>query len=175
MAIVQLDKVLSGVSGNLESVIAYSDATKQLENYPNGVFVEIGQYVEKADAKAKITRVGEVRQGILSTKGTGDVVMLHAPELQYDEKKFMRDFRNEAGKVVRGYRLSQGDILTFTDSALPITNHTDLAVGDKLVVEAGRLVKLAGEAEAGQLVFEVSADAGNELDIVETAWVIQVK
>lgn len=175
MAIVQLDKVLAGVSGNMESIIAYSDSTTQLADYTNGIFVEVGSFIEKADAKAKVARFGEVKQGILSTKGVGDVVMLHAPELQYDEKKLMRDFKNEKGKVVRGYRLTTGDIFTFTDSALPITNHTDLKVGDKLIVKNGRLVKAVGVVEAGQLSFEVMADAGNELDIVETAWVIQVK
>lgn len=177
MAIVNLDKVLSGANGNLESVVAYESKTKQVDAYGNGLFVELKGLVGTYDSKFT-GRAGEAKAGQISADGAGDVVMLHAPELQYDEKKLMREFKNEAGKVVRGYRIAKGDILTMTDEAMGLTTHGDITVGDILEVKNGRLAKfVAGgdgspTAPAG-LAFAVLADADNEIDTVEKAWTIQ--
>ena len=174
MAIVNLDKVLSGANGNLESVVAFDKGNKLVENYANGLFVDVDGFVQDHNSDW-VGRKGEAKYGVISTDGTKDTVMLHAPELQYDEKKFMRDFKNEAGKIVRGYRLQRGDVLTVTDQATGISAHGDLVVGDNVVVKNGRLVKATEPLVAGQLQFKVIADAGNTLDIVEKAWTLQVQ
>lgn len=178
MAIVNLDKVLSGANGNLESVVAFDKGNKLVENYANGLFVDVDGFVQDHNSDW-VGRKGEAKYGVVSTDGTKDTVMLHAPELQYDEKKFMRDFKNEAGKIVRGYRLQRGDVLTMTDQAIGISAHGDVVVGDTLVVKDGKLAKvtepLVGETAVTQLKFKVIADAGNTLDIVEKAWTLQVQ
>lgn len=173
MAIVNLDKVLSGVNGNLESVIVYDKDKKQVADYANGLIVKLEAYIEAFDTEVAITRVGEVHGATLSADGTGDVLLAHAPELSYDEKVRLRDFKNEAGKVIRGYRLAQGDILSVTDHALGLANHADLKVGDTVIVTDGKLVK--GTAVESALTFAVTADAGYEVDSVEQAWVLQVQ
>lgn len=177
MAIVNLDKVLSGVNGNIESVVAYKSKTEKVDAYGNGLFVELVGLVGGYDSTFT-GRAGEAKAGQVSADGSGDVVMLHAPELQYDEKKLMREFKNEAGKVVRGYRIATGDILTMTDEAIGLTSHDEIAVGDILEVKNGRLAKfVAGGDDTPQepagVSFTVLADAGNEIDTVEKAWTIQ--
>lgn len=178
MAIVNLDKVLSGVNGNLESVVAFDATNKLVENYANGLFVDVDGFVE-AKYPEWTGRTGEAKHGVVSVDGTADTVMLHAPELQYDEKLFMRDFKNEAGKVVRGYRLQRGDVLTMTDQAIGLSAHDAITTTSILVVKNGKLAQFeaqegATQPKEGQLAFKVLADAGNELDIVEKAWTIQV-
>ncbi len=173
MAIVNLDKVLSGVNGNLESIVAYDSGANLVKDYANGLFVDVD--VLLPDSAGKWTgRKGEVKKGVISTDGTKDTVMLHAPELQYDERRFLRDFKNEEGKVVRGYRLQRGDILTMTDTAITVGSHGDLAVGNTLTVKNGRLAK-EDSPKAGQLTLKVIEDAGNTLDRVEKAWTLQVQ
>ena len=178
MAIVNLDKVLSGANGNLESVVAFDKNNKLVADYANGLFVDVDGFVQDHSTDW-VGRKGEAKYGVVSVDGTKDTVMLHAPELQYDEKKFMRDFRNEAGKVVRGYRLQRGDVLTMTDQAIGLSVHGDVVVGDTLVVKDGKLAKatapVEGEAVVSKLSFKVIADAGNTLDIVEKAWTLQVQ
>ena len=178
MTIVNLDKVLSGVNGNLESVVAFNAENALMKDYANGLFVDVKGLVKDSNSEW-VGRQGEAKYGVLSTDGTGDVVMLHAPELQYDEKKFMRDFRNEAGKVVRGYRLTKGDTITVTDDVLGLSSHDGTTVKTVFIVKDGKLVQFQTAPEAtkpavGQLAFEVIADAGNELDTVEKAWTLQV-
>lgn len=173
MAIVNLDKVLSGANGNLESVVAFDSGQTLTKNYANGLFVDIDGFVK--DKKSDwVGRSGEAKYGVVSTDGTKDTVMLHAPEVQYDEKLFMRDFKNEEGKIVRGYRLQRGDILTMTDQAITVASHGDLAVGNTLTVKNGRLAK-EDAPKAGQLTLKVIADAGNTIDRVEKAWTLQVQ
>lgn len=173
MAIVNLDKVLSGANGNLESVIVYNKEKAQVADFANGLIVKLEQYIEKFDPTVAITRVGEVHGATLSADGTGDVLLVHAPELPYDERILMRDFTNEKGKVVRGYRLAQGDIISVTDPVLGLAKHDAIAVGDTVIVTDGKLVK--GEAVAGALTFEVTADNGYQVDSQEQSWTLQVK
>ena len=54
MAIVQLDKILSGVNGNLEHVVVYNKDTyaTKLKDYTNGVFVALGG-LEDGEREAK--------------------------------------------------------------------------------------------------------------------------
>lgn len=166
MAIVQLDKILSGVSGNLEHVILYSDESKKTEHpdYTNGVFA-VAEELHEGER--------ELKKAVLAdgTKHT-DILLLHAPELMYDEKKKLREFMNVKGGATRGYRLAQGDVFTFTVDLLP----EDVKVGDKLGVTAGKLAKIEDEAvETNNLVLAVIEDSGNELDIKTKAFALEVK
>lgn len=179
MAIVNLDKVLSGANGNLESVVAFDAENKLVKDYANGLFVDVDGFVQDHNSDW-VGRKGEAKYGVVSAEGKKDTVMLHAPELQYDEKLFMRDFKNEAGKIVRGYRLQRGDVLTMTDQAIGLSSHDNIIVGTVMVVKDGKLVQFQSQPDAttpavGQLSFKVIADAGNTLDIVEKAWTLQVQ
>lgn len=172
MAIVQLDKILSGVSGNLEHIVIYEDidTDKQLKNYTNGLFA-VAVKLEEGNREAKKARLAQVDDV--------DVLLAHAPELMYDETKKLREFRNAtvADKedvanpgqkyVIRGYRLALGDILTYTADLLP----NGVKVGDKLSIDNGKLIIAV---EGANVVFEVIEDSGNELDIKEKAFAIQV-
>ena len=163
MAIVQLDKILSGVNGNIESVIVHSDdtMTSKLKDYTNGVFVA---------TKGLAEGNREAKNAFLAKGDEGEILLVHAPELMYDEKKKLREFRNGEGQVVRAYRLAQGDIISFTEDLLP----DSVAVGAEIVVKEGKLVE-ASEQPSASLVFEVIEDSGNELDITMKAFALQVK
>lgn len=163
MAIVQLDKILSGVSGNIESVVVYNEDTHttHLKDYTNGVFVVAGE-LEEGNREAK--------KASFAKGDESDILLVHAPELMYDEKKKLRDFRNGEGQAVRGYRLTSGDIISFTEDLLP----DGVAVKDEIAVKDGKLVK-ATEQPNAKLVFTVIEDSGNELDILTKAFALQVK
>lgn len=163
MAIVQLDKILSGVNGNLEHVVVYKEDTyaTKLKDYTNGVFVVLGglEYGEREAKKASLAKGDE-----------SDILLVHAPELMYDEKKKLRDFQIAEGTVVRAYRLTSGDIITFTEDLLP----AGVAVGRQLAIKNGKLVA-SSEQVGAKLVFTVIEDSGNELDITKKAFALQVK
>lgn len=162
MAIVQLDKILSGVSGNLEHVVVYENIENKthLDKYTNGTFVKAVS-LEEGEREAKSAKLA----GATDT----DVLMVHVPEMQYDEKAYLRDFKISGGTVARAYRMSLGDIVTFTTDILP----SGVKVGDKLTVEGGKLVVSADTTDA-TLAFEVIENSGNELDSIEKAFAIQV-
>lgn len=163
MAIVNLDKVLSGVNGNLEHIVLYSDIDSEVleKKYPNGTFVTLGELAGLG---------GEAKKAKRAEHGDADILMAHAPELSYDEKTKLRDFRNEEGSVTRAYRPSVGDIYSFTTDILP----SGVAVGDKLVVKAGKLAKDDTVLEEASLVLQVFEDMKYEVDTEEKAFALQV-
>lgn len=103
MAIVNLDKVHSSYTGNLESLQFAADKT-------NGVFAHVGDLVAGER---------ELKQAVQPTEATVEdqAVVLHAsPEVMYDERKYrLEDFVLEAGQPGRAYHLTVGDIVTLTD------------------------------------------------------------
>ena len=159
MAIVQLDKILAGASGNMEHVLVYSDTAKTelLEDYTNGIFVVAEELVE-GNREAKKAR--------LAQGADKDILLVHSPELMYDEKKKLRDFVNAKGSISRAYRLALGDIITVTVGLLP-----EVSVGDSITVKDGKFATSEGTES---LLFKVIEDAGNELDITEKAYALQV-
>ena len=65
-----------------------------------------------------------------------DVVLIATPEVMYDERKHNLDeFRNEAGKISRGYHLHQNDCFSVTKDALD--GATTPAVGNIVELKAG--------------------------------------
>lgn len=131
MTLVNLDKVLSGHAGNIESVIVYADntATVALPDYTNGLFVGVAGLAE-GHREAKIA---------FPSAGTEDEILLvSSPELSYDERLTKEDYKNAEGSVARAYRISLGDVIQLTEDLVPAS----LVVGDVLVVgDGGKLVK----------------------------------
>lgn len=89
----------------------------------------------------------EVRVGAAPTAGDKitDIVLVAAPEVMYDERlKNLDDFYNEAGKIIRGYRLHSGDIFSVTKEAL--AGKTDIAKDDVVELTAGTKLNVAASA-----------------------------
>lgn len=166
MAIVRKDKLLAGYNGNLESVILHNKAGQEIES-TNGVFVFVEGLMEgkgREVKKATLADVADVAK---------DVLLIHNSEVMYDERLYkLKDFRIRAGKVARGYRLYDGDVITLTRDLFT----QNVAVGDKLAVKAnGLLGKVTVEQLAtAKVVFEVIENSGYELDIEMEAFAVQV-
>lgn len=162
MAIVWRDKVLSSYNGNLESVVVHNNAGDTEVEVPNGVFVTLhGQMEgEREVKKAHLTSAEDLADR--------KILLVNAPEVMYDEKKEIDEFINEAGDVVRAFRLADGDVITLTEDLLP----DGLAVEDELAVGAdGRLEAVAGDAtEAPAVKFVVREDAAHQLTKKQKAW-----
>ena len=78
-----------------------------------------------------------------------DIVVLDGVEIDYDErKKDLRDFINEAGAVIRGYRLHSGSIFSVTAEALD----GQAAVGDIVELQAGTKLKVVSSNTSGSTV-----------------------
>ncbi|MFQ3543646.1 hypothetical protein Q7A53_06140 [Halobacillus rhizosphaerae] len=165
MAIARKDKMLAGYNGNLESVIVYDNAGTSTVKITNGLFVVVEGLIagERETKKARLADVEDVAL---------DVLFIHSSEVMYDERDYkLADFRIEAGKVARAYRLYDGDIVTLTSDLFADT----VAVGDVLCVKAdGKLGKDATAVQSAKVVFEVIENSGNELDLTMEAFAVQV-
>lgn len=166
MAILRLDKIHAGATGNIESVVVYADNTYAVahEDFDNGLFVTLGGIDENGYGR-------EVHSASPTTAETGltaEILLVASPEVMYDEKKGLDDFKNLEGEVARAYYLTEGDVITFTDDLLP----EGVKVGNKLVAGAdGKLVVGTGEA---RYAFEVIEDSGKELHITKNAHAFKV-
>lgn len=165
MAIVRKDKLLAGYNGNLESVIVHNNAGTATVEITNGVFAVVEGLMGKGreTKKARLASTADVAK---------DVVFIHNSEVMYDERLHkLADFRIPAGKVARGYRLYNGDIITLTTDLFANT----VAVGDKLVVHTnGLLGKDDTKLATAKVTFEVIEDCGYELDNKMKAFAVQV-
>lgn len=162
MAIVRLDKVHAGATGNIESVVVYN-GSEALADFANGLFVTLGE-LEGIGREVHKAEVTTAENGV-----TDEVLLVSAPEITYDERISLYDFKNEAGDVVRAYYLTEGDVFTFTKDILP----SDVAVGQTLVAGAdGKLV--AGTTGSPKIAFEVIEDCGNELTLRDGSFALKV-
>lgn len=162
MAIARKDILLSGYHGNLESVIIEKNGVAVEST--NGVFVEVGKYLEGQR---------ETKHAELATDATKEVVFIHNSEVMADERKQkLEDYRIKAGKVARGYRLNDGDVLTLTTDLFAEA----VAVDDVLVAKAdGKLAKATVEEIASaKILFTVVEDSGNELHIDMGAFAVEI-
>lgn len=160
MTLVNLDKVLSGHAGNIESVIVYGKTLDfPLPDYTNGLFVGIAGLAE-GHREAKIA---------FPAAGTEDEILLVAsPELSYDERLTKEDYKNAEGSVARAYRISLGDVIQLTEDLVP----ESLAVGDVLVVgTGGKLVK--GEAKTAPIAFTVIEGLTNAISLRQKSVALQ--
>jgi len=78
------------------------------------------------------------------------IALIATPELLADErKKSLKDFRNEAGQIARGYRLRSGDIFSVTVDALTPINNTAPAAGQVVELQADTKLKLTASLTSG--------------------------
>jgi hypothetical protein len=165
MAIVRKDKLLAGYNGNLESVKVHNNAGSATVQTTNGVFVVVEGLMtgEREVKKARLAATADFAK---------DVLLVHNAEVMYDERlDKLADFRIEAGKVARAYRLYDGDIITLTTDLFADT----VVVGDKLIVKSNGLIgKDATNLPNAKIVFEVIEDAGYELSPLMGAFAVQV-
>ena len=132
----------------------------------NGNVVKVGalmtgeREVYKATAPAANTPITEI-------------ALIADPEVMYDErKKALYEFINEAGDIVRGYRLHTGDIFSVTAEALA-TSLSAIEVGNVVELQAGTKLKVTSSLTAN------STQVGTIIDInvvgPYTYYAIQVK
>lgn len=165
MAIVRKDILVSGYKGNLVSTKVHDNTGASLVETTNGVFVVVEGLLdgERETRKGRLASLTDVDK---------DVVLIHNSEVMADERKYkLEDFYIGAGKVARGYRLNDGDILTLTaDLFIGIP-----AVGEKLVVHTdGKIGKDDASLATAKVVFEVIEDCGNELHVEQKAYAVEI-
>lgn len=162
MSIVQRDKVLSSYNGNLESVMIYNDAEEKI-TVPNGVFVTLGELGERGR---------ETKKAFLADDPTKEVLLIDSPEVNYEAGKGLDDFVNEAGKVARAFRLSDGDVITLTEDLF--AEGANLAVGQELAVGTeGKLADVPLEGEVA-IKFVIREDAKYELTRKQKSWRLDI-
>jgi len=111
---------------------------------------------------ARVTGEREVVYGVTpaANSAKAKIALVCAPEVQYDERlaKDMANFVNEAGAVVRAYRLERaGQVFSVTADGL--TGAGDAAVGDVVELQAGTKLKIVDSLTAG------STKIGEVIDI----------
>ena len=100
----------------------------------------------------------EIKKGVTpaATDALDSIVLIATPEVMYDERKRNLDeFRNEAGKVCRGYHLHSGDIFSVTADAVDFNTNetTDGKVGSVVELKAGIKMNVkTGSATSGSTV-----------------------
>ena len=153
--IVWRDKVLSSYNGNIESVLIQDAEGANIE-VPNGVFVTLGGLA------------GMGREVKVATLGAdeGEALLVASPEVLYESGKELEDFVNEAGKVARAFRLSDGDVITLTEDLIKGAEPT---VGAEFAVGTDGYLAPVGDASPA-LIFKVREDAGHELHREAKAW-----
>lgn len=100
----------------------------------------------------------EVRIGAKPTTATkvSDIVVIATPEVFYDStiKKNLDEYTNEAGKILRGYRLHSGGIFSVTAEALSGSP----AKGAKVTIGADTKLVVGGDGtEVGEIIAEETA------------------
>lgn len=139
-AVVRTDKMAgTDVRSYLASVIYYGVDGKTETEIENGNIVELGDLVggerEVYTAKAPTGTFDETKMALVAN-----------PEVMYEEdKRDLADYYNEAGKIIRVYKVHVGDIFSVTEEAFDGKVELDAFVDTK----AGS-TKLAS-AESGKL------------------------
>ena len=106
--IVNLDRMSGTEDSTLLVSLKYfdSEAPKEIEN---GGIVEIGELL---DSEREVRKAVAPKEDTPITK----IALIANPEVIYDESRYhgLEEYINEAGKVVRGYRLHSGDGFSMT-------------------------------------------------------------
>lgn len=98
------------------------------------------------------------------------IALVASPEVMYDErKKDLAEFRNEAGDVIRVYRLHHGDIFSVTAEGLTGT----ATVGSVIELQADTKLKAVSSATSGSTTIgkciEVAPAGKYTLYVIEVA------
>jgi len=117
----------------------------------NGNFVKLGALIDgEREIRTSVTPA--------ASDGLHEVALIATPEVMYDERiRNLDEFRNEAGKIARGYILHSGDMFGVTAEALAFATdeETDGVVGSVVELQAGtklKVVKAATGATSGSTV-----------------------
>lgn len=139
-AVVRTDAMAgTDVRSHLVSLVYAGADGAGAKEIDNGNVLKLGAFVEGlADVYSATTPTADTK--------LSQVVLVAAPEVMYDERlKNLDDFVNEAGKVVRGYRLASGDVFGVTAEALTGTPK----VGSIVELAASTKLKVVNAATAG--------------------------
>lgn len=163
--VVRTDRLL-GITNHAGIVSAkyYVDTTATA--IENGNVVKLGALLDgereiyKATAPAAGTPIEEI-------------ALVATPEVMYDERKrALYEFINEAGDIIRGYRLHSGDIFSVTSEALQ-TALDAIEVGKVVELQAGTKLKVTSS------LTQDSTQVGTIIDINQVGpykyYAIQVK
>lgn len=126
--IVRLDKIQAIYNGNIESLIHTSDVK-------NGSVCNVGAL------KTGESEVKELAIPATATLGVEPVVLVAAPEVNYEAGKNLGDFQNIKNKPFRAYHLVAGDIFTVTYDAITCLANSTPVLGN-YVTTANTSVKL---------------------------------
>lgn len=110
----------------------------------NGCVVKVG---------ALIAGEREVHVGgdVAANDKISEVVLIAAPEVDYDErKKNLDDYINEAGKNIRGYHFHTNDTFSVTKECL--TGAAKPVIGDIVELAAGTKMKVVKSVTEGSTV-----------------------
>lgn len=163
MTLVNLDKILAGANGNIESVKVYTNgsAATEHEAYTNGLFVAL---------KGLVDGEREVKIAYPSAGTEGEILLIATPELDYDERLRKEDFVNKKGSVARAYRLAKGDVISITSDLYP----TGTIKGHLLAVGANGQLEKVTSTDDKTVVFEVLEGETNRLSTRKKSIAIQV-
>ena len=107
--ICNLDRMSGTEDSTLLVSLKYFNASGKEAAIENGSIVKIGDLLDGQR---------EVRKAVTPTASDEikDLVLVANPEVIYDESRYhgLEEYINEAGKVVRGYRLHSGDGFSLT-------------------------------------------------------------
>ena len=136
-AVVRTDKLMGTDVRSMLETVKYMGAGSTATAIENGNVVKVdGTLLADSDG----VTIREIKKGVTpaATSKLDEIVLIATPEVMYDErKKGLDEFRNEAGKLARGYHLHSGDIFSVTAEALAnaspaVSQIIELAAGTKL-------------------------------------------
>ena len=111
----------------------------------NGHVVKLDSIIVDSEGKVNDREVWKAVTPAADT-ALNDLVLVAGVELHYDERKHaLKEYTNEAGKIVRGYVLHSNDIFSVTAEALDgVTDQT--AVGAGIELQASTKLKVNASA-----------------------------
>ena len=115
-----------------------------------------------------ITGEREVRKAVAPTAATKlrDLYLVASPEVVKDKDYYgLGDFVNEAGSIIRCYRLTSGDIFSVTKEALDGTAN----VGNIVEAQAGTKMKVVASATASTTTIGKVMALEDEYIVIEVA------
>lgn len=146
-AVVRTDKLMgTDVRSMLESVLYLGSDGSTPTEIDNGNVLKVGALV--GDASTGYEREVKVGSVPAANSKLDEIVLVATPEVIYDERKrYLDEFTNEAGRVVRGYHLHSGDIFSVTKDALD--GAASPAIGNAVELKAGTKLNVAASATNG--------------------------
>jgi len=156
--VVRTDKMMgTDVRSMLESVMYLGADGETPTAIDNGNVLKVGALV--GDATVGYEREIKVGAVPAANDALDSIVLIASPEVIYDERiRNLDDFRNEAGKICRGYHLHSGDIFSVTKDGLDgvaapaIGDVVELKAGTKLNVAAAGTGATSGSTVVGSIL-----------------------